>query len=87
MIADGILTSIVVFAPREKTRTMVRAAFPRRRCRVVFARTLEDFNDAFRKELIDAAVVDVAIGYPVDARGGGGRRTGRAVSSATPRER
>lgn len=60
MNQEGVLTSIVVFAPREKTRTMVRAAFPRRRCRVVFTRTLGDFSDAFRKELVDAAVVDVA---------------------------
>lgn len=60
MITDGVLTSIVVFAPREKTRTLVRSAFPRRRCRVVFTRSATDFNDAFRKELVDAAVVDVA---------------------------
>ena len=60
MNQESVLTSIVVFAPREKTRTMVRAAFPRRRCRVVFTRTFADFSEAFRKELIDAAVVDVA---------------------------
>lgn len=60
MITDGVVTSIVVFAPREKTRTLVRAAFPRRRCRVVFTRSVTDFNDAFRQELVDAAVVDVA---------------------------
>ena len=53
------LTSIVVFAPRERSRATIRAAFPRRRCRVQFARSASDFGDAFRKELIDAAVVDV----------------------------
>jgi AraC-like DNA-binding protein len=54
------LTSIVAFVPREKSRAMVKAAFPRRRCRIVFARTAADFGEAFRKELIDAALVDVA---------------------------
>jgi AraC-like DNA-binding protein len=54
------LTSIVAFVPREKSRAMVKAAFPRRRCRLLFARTAADFGDAFRKELIDAALVDVA---------------------------
>ena len=60
MSTDLVLTSIVAFAPRERTRAMVKAAFPRRRCRVVFARTAADFADAFRKELVDAALVDVA---------------------------
>lgn len=59
MTSDITLTSIVAFVPRERTRAMVRAAFPRRRCRVVFARTATDFGEAFRKELIDAALVDV----------------------------
>ena len=58
MIAE-LIPSIVAFAPRERTRTLVRAAFPRRKCRVVFARTASDFGGAFRKELVDAAIVDV----------------------------
>jgi AraC-like DNA-binding protein len=56
---DVTLTAIVAFAPREKTRVMLRAAFPRRRCRLLFAKSLADFTDAFRKELVDAAVVDI----------------------------
>jgi len=59
MTADITLTTIVAFAPREKTRAMVKAAFPRRRCRVVLARSVGDFSDAFRKELVDAAIVDI----------------------------
>jgi AraC-like DNA-binding protein len=55
------LTSIVAFVPREKTRVSVRNAFPRRRCRLVFAKSLADFGEAFRKELIDAAIVDVTV--------------------------
>lgn len=59
MTAEITLPSIVAFAPRERTRAMIKAAFPRRRCRVVFARSAGDFGDAFRKELVDAALVDV----------------------------
>jgi len=54
------LTSVVVFAPKEKTRVMLRAAFPKRRFRVVFTRSAADFQDAFRKELVDAAIVDIS---------------------------
>jgi AraC-like DNA-binding protein len=53
------LTSIVAFAPRERSRTMIKTAFPRRRCRLLLVRTAKDFAEAFRQELIDAAVVDV----------------------------
>lgn len=59
MTGDVVLTSIAAFVPREKTRTALRAVLPRRRCRVVFARTAADFADIFRKELVDAAIVDV----------------------------
>lgn len=54
-----LLPSIVAFAPRERTRALVKAAFPRRKCRVIFARSANDFRDAFRQELVDAAIVDV----------------------------
>lgn len=64
MTGDTILTSIAAFVPREKTRAALRAAFPRRRCRVVFARTAADFAAIFRAELVDAAIVD--IGSPHD---------------------
>lgn len=60
MTAEIMLPSIVAFVPRERTRAMVRAAFPRRRCRLVFARTAGDFGETFRNELVDAALVDVA---------------------------
>jgi AraC-like DNA-binding protein len=38
---------------------MVRAAFPRRRGRLVFARATDDVGDAFRTELVDAVLVDL----------------------------
>ena len=58
-MTSELLPSIVAFAPRERTRALVKAAFPRRKCRIVFARTASDFGDAFKKELVDAAIVDV----------------------------
>jgi AraC-like DNA-binding protein len=57
--AESASPCVVAFAPRERTRAMIRAAFPRRRSRVVFARTAADFAAAFRKELVDAALVDL----------------------------
>ncbi|HEY4217546.1 MAG TPA: AraC family transcriptional regulator [Gemmatimonadaceae bacterium] len=51
--------AIVVFAQRERTRTLLRTVFPRRRARVVLTRTVEDFDAAFKTNLVDAAVVDV----------------------------
>lgn len=57
------LTSIVAFVPRERTRAMLKGAFPRRRCRLSFARTAADFHDAFRTELVDAAIVDVTAAH------------------------
>ena len=58
--ADHALPCVVAFAARERTRAMIRTAFPRRRCRVILTRTADDFGAAFRKELVDAALVDVA---------------------------
>jgi len=59
--ADRAATpAIVVFAQRARTRTLIKAIFPRRKTRVVLARTLEDFEAAFKVNLIDAAVVDVS---------------------------
>jgi AraC-like DNA-binding protein len=52
--------AIVAYAQRDRTRTMLRAAFPRRRARVILTRTLEDFEAAFKTNLVDAAVVDVS---------------------------
>lgn len=58
---ESALPCILAFAPRERTRTQFRALFPRRRCRLVFARTSADFGDVLRKELVDAVVVDVGV--------------------------
>lgn len=51
--------AIVVHAGRDRIRTIARAAFPRRRGRLVFARTTEDVGAAFHTELVDAVLVDL----------------------------
>ncbi|HKS07077.1 MAG TPA: AraC family transcriptional regulator [Gemmatimonadaceae bacterium] len=50
---------IAAFAPRESARTALKRAFPRRRARLVLARTPAAFERLFRRELVDAALVDV----------------------------
>jgi AraC-like DNA-binding protein len=59
-VVTDLLPCIVAFVPRERTRAMMKSAFPKRKCRLVLTRTVADFGDAFRKELIDAAIVDIA---------------------------
>ncbi len=53
------LPVVLVYAPRPHARAMMRAAFPRRRARMMLTRAREDFEQAFKANLIDAAVVDV----------------------------
>ncbi len=51
--------TVLVFAPRERVRVMARETFPRRRWHLVVRRGIEEFGNAFRDELIDAAIVDL----------------------------
>jgi AraC-like DNA-binding protein len=51
--------AIVVHTGRDRVRTMVRASFPRRRVRLVLARSTEDVALAFHSELVDAVLVDL----------------------------
>lgn len=51
--------SIALFVQRERARSIMKAAFPRRRTRVLLARTPADFDAVFKATLVDAAVVDV----------------------------
>jgi AraC-like DNA-binding protein len=52
--------TIVVCATRERSRALVRTAFPRRRCRLTLARSAQDVERAFRTTLVDAALIDIA---------------------------
>ena len=54
------LPLVVLHTARERTRTLMRAAFPRRRIRLLLTRTVEEFEAVFRSVLVDAAVVDLA---------------------------
>jgi AraC-like DNA-binding protein len=51
---------IVLYTTRERARTLMRGAFPRRRARLVMTRTPDELDAAFRAALVDAAVVDLA---------------------------
>lgn len=53
------LPSLVVHLERERARTLVRAAFPRRRWRIISTRSAEELEAVFRRELVDAALVDL----------------------------
>lgn len=52
--------TILLYATRERARSLMRAAFPRRRARLVLARTPDELESAFRVALVDAAVIDLA---------------------------
>ena len=52
--------TVLVYATRERSRVLMRAAFPRRRARLVMTRTPEELAAAFRASLVDAVVVDLA---------------------------
>jgi len=51
---------VVMYTTRERARTLLRAAFPRRRARLVLTRTPDELDATFRSALVDAAVVDLA---------------------------
>ncbi len=53
---------VAVYAPRDRVRALARAAFPRRQARLIIARTAKEFAAAFRKALIDAALIDLGGG-------------------------
>jgi len=55
---------VLVYAPRDRVRGMARTAFPRRRGRVLFARSATEFVAHFRSTLVDAALVD--LGHAAD---------------------
>lgn len=65
--------TIVVYAARERARALARDAFPRRRCRTIFAKDSAEFGRAFRDSLVDVALVDL---------GAGGDDAWRAAASA-----
>ena len=58
------LPSLVVHLERERAKVLVRAAFPRRKWKIISTRSAEELEAVFRRELVDAALVD--LGAPDD---------------------
>ena len=61
--ADIVPATVVAFVPRDRVRAALKAAFPRRRARLILPRSAADFAAVFHKELVDAAVIDVGSGH------------------------
>jgi AraC-like DNA-binding protein len=56
---SGSIPFVVAHAKRERARAMLRNAFPRRKGKLIFARTAAEVVDALRTSLVDAVVVDI----------------------------
>jgi AraC-like DNA-binding protein len=65
--------SVVLYSARERARAVARAAFPRRRARLLLAKTPDELEQTFRKSLVDATIIDLA---------GSGEETWRAARLA-----
>lgn len=78
---DGAeLPTLLVFAPRERARAFVRAAFPKRKWKIVGVRDISECREVFRSILVDAALIDV--GSAAAATSAGGEATGSHPSGA-----
>jgi AraC-like DNA-binding protein len=51
---------VVLFSSRERARAVARASFPRRRARLLMAKTPDELEGLFRSSLVDAAIIDLA---------------------------
>ena len=74
------LTTLLLYAPRERARAFVRSAFPKRKWKIIQVRDVSEFRDAFRTVLVDAALVD--IGSAAAATSAGGEAVGSAAHLA-----
>lgn len=52
------LPLVVLHTTRDRARVIMRAAFPRRRARLVLVRTADELERTFRVSLVDAAIID-----------------------------
>jgi AraC-like DNA-binding protein len=53
------LPTILAYVPRDRARSLVRSAFPKRKWRVIGARDASEFAETLRGTLVDAALVDI----------------------------
>jgi AraC-like DNA-binding protein len=64
---------VVLDSTRERALAVARAAFPRRRARLLLAKTPDELEQTFRNSLVDATIIDLA---------GSGEETWRAARLA-----
>ena len=62
--------TILAFAPRDRARALVRAAFPKRKWRVMIVRDVTEFKAQLRKSLVDAVLVDIGSAAAATSAGG-----------------
>ena len=74
------LPTLLIFAPRERARTFVRTAFPKRKWKTVSVRDVSETREVFRSVLVDAALID--IGSAAAATSAGGESTGNHPAAA-----
>jgi AraC-like DNA-binding protein len=74
------LPTLVAYTTREKARAFIRAAFPKRKWKVVAARDVNEFRNVFRTVLVDAVLID--IGSPAASTSAGGEATGSSALSS-----
>ena len=51
---------VVLYSARDRARGVARAAFPRRRARLLLAKSPEELERTFRTSLVDATIIDLA---------------------------
>jgi AraC-like DNA-binding protein len=78
--SSGELPTLLVYAPRERARTFVRTAFPKRKWKTVSVRDISECREVFRSILVDAALID--IGSAAAASSAGGESTGNNPAAA-----
>ncbi len=78
---DGAdLPTILTYASRERARSLVRSAFPKRKWRVIAAHDAAEFSSILHRVLVDAALVD--IGSPLALAGMASTTAGNGGQSA-----
>ena len=55
-----VAPTVLALATRERARSLLKRTFPRQQARLTFARNTGEFSQVFRREIVDAAIVDVA---------------------------
>jgi AraC-like DNA-binding protein len=59
-VHDAVAPLVIAYAPRDRTRSWVKRIAGKRLGRLLVVRTAGEFSEIFRKELVDAALVDVS---------------------------